>query len=49
MEAGNSGAAAGAAPDYNDLELAENVGNGEWRSSRFTWFQADAASGRCHT
>tara|TARA_R100001443_G_scaffold3950_3_gene11960 strand:- start:548 stop:658 length:111 start_codon:yes stop_codon:yes gene_type:complete len=31
MEAGNSGAAAGAAPDYNDLELAENVGNGEWR------------------
>ena len=48
MEAGNSGAAAGAAPDYNDLELAENVGNGEWRSSRSTWFQAAEDAGVVH-
>ena len=31
---------------YNDLERAENVGNGEWRSSCSSSFQAAGSMGR---
>jgi len=43
-----AGSAAGPAPDYNYLILAENGGNGEWRSSRCTWFQEAGDAGVVH-